>query len=122
MRDHMKIGAGGLQNLVMQEIAARQSEPVSRTKPVPDPLTMQEQQYGRILFNEKDLHKAVEHLNHYATVYNYQLKFKIIRIQGKLKIKVTNKDKQEQVVSVEEFERIAEGLISKKGQNLDGYA
>lgn len=119
----MKIGAGGLQSIVMHEITARQSEPIARTKPIPDPVTMQEQEYGKKLLNEQELNKSIEKLNNLAAMYNYNINFKLTKTKGHAKVKVRNtKNGTEQEVTIAEFEEIFEKMSGKKGRNIDDYA
>ncbi|AQS59846.1 flagellar protein FlaG [Desulforamulus ferrireducens] len=118
----MKIGAGGLQNLIAQEIATKFSDFANRVKPLPDPVDMQAQEVCKKLLSAKDLNKAVEHLNQLAKMFNLGIEFKLVKDSKPPKVKLKARDGREIELSPEEVEELLNKAEPQKGNELDRYA
>jgi len=122
----LKIGAGGLQSLAVHDLLSRQNDPAVRTKPVPDPLVMQNQQLVKNLLNQ-DLNRAVEQLNKLAQLLNQALEFELIKQDKLPRVRVKNKSKgQSYDLSPEEavalLVKTDEAEEKTRGRHLDNYA
>ena len=116
----MKIGAGGLQSIIMSDMA-RALDPSVKPKEGLQETLAQAQGHDKTLL-KKELNRALEKLNHLANVHNYP--FLIIMKGTPPKIKVVLKDKKtgkEKEIELSELDQLAQHLESAKGLHLDNY-
>ena len=115
----MKIGAGGLQGIIAQEVARGLES--SRLKPeVEKALLQSEDPNLRKLLHE--LNKAVERMRKAAETYNQPLVF-VVKKGERPRIKAQDRrTKASREFTLEEAEAWLEGIERSVGRNLNGYA
>lgn len=115
----MKIGAGGLQSLAVQD-AARTLDTVRLRPTVGEEMLQSEDLALRKM--KYELNKAVERMRRAAEMFNQPLDFTLIK-EGKPRIKArdrrtgTSRD-----FTLEEAEAWLEEIYENKGRGLNGYA
>lgn len=116
----MKIGAGGLQSIIMNDMARALENPSRPREGIQETLA-QAQGHDKTLLKQ-ELNKALEKLNHLADILNYPF---LIKMKGTPpKIKVVLKDKrtgQEKEIELSELDQLAAHLETAKGVHLDSY-
>ncbi|MFZ5647479.1 MAG: hypothetical protein ACOY30_07650 [Bacillota bacterium] len=115
----MKIGAGGLQSIIAQEMS-RGLDP-NRVKTAAEEALLQSEDpvLRRHLY---DLNKAVERMRKAAEAFNHPMDFEVKR-EKKPKIKARDRRTgASREFTLEEAEAWLDGLEEDKGGKLDGYA
>lgn len=115
----MKIGAGGLQAIVAQEMA-RGLDP-NRVKTAAEEALLQSEDpvLRRQLY---DLNKAVERMRRTAEAFNQPMDFEVKRGQ---KPNIKARDRRtgaEREFTLDEAEEWLDGVTKGRGQKLNGYA
>ncbi|MEG6521232.1 flagellar protein FlaG [Desulfotomaculum sp. 1211_IL3151] len=117
----MRIGAGGLQSIIMSDMM-RSLDPSVRPKAGIAETLLQAQGRDQNQLR-KELNRAVERLNHLAHALNYPVQ--IVIKEPPPRLKVVLKDKrtgQEREIEYEELDKLAAQLEDARGVQVDGYA
>ncbi|MCL4440003.1 MAG: hypothetical protein M1609_05300 [Firmicutes bacterium] len=115
----MKVGAGGLQSIIAQDLA-RGLEPGRVKTAAEEALIHSEDPVLRKQLY--DLNKAVERMRRAAEAFNHPLEFEIKRGE---KPRIKAKDRRtgaEREFALEEAEAWLAGLEENRGRNINGYA
>lgn len=116
----MKIGAGGLQSIVMSDMM-RSLENASRPKAGVQEILIQAQGQDQNQLR-KELNRAVERLNHLAESLNYPIQLAVKEPPPRLKVilkdKTTGKQRE---IELEELDLLALQLEEAKGIQVDRY-
>lgn len=116
----MKIGAGGLQSIVMSDMM-RSLENASRPKAGVQEILIQAQGQDQNQLR-KELNRAVERLNHLAESLNYSIQLAVKEPPPRLKViikdKITGKQRE---IELEEMDQLALQLEEAKGIQVDRY-
>jgi len=116
----VKIGAGGLQALVVQD-AVRELE-ASRLKPTAQEVLQQSEDLA-LRRMQYELNKAVERMRQAAELFNQPFDFFVKRDDKKPRIKARDRRTgAEREFTLEEGEAWLDELKENKGRNLNGYA
>lgn len=117
----MKIGAGGLQSIIMSDMM-RSLDPSVRPKAGVEESLLQAQGRDQNQLR-KELNRAVERLNHLAQALNYPIQIVIKEPPPRLKVVLKNmRTGQEREIEYEELDKLAAHLEDAKGVQVDGYA
>lgn len=116
----MKIGAGGLQSIIMSDVARALETPDRPRQGLQETLAQAQGQDKTIL--KQELNRALEKLNHLAEVLNYP--FQLVIKGNPPNIKVVLRDRRtgkEKEIELSELDQLAAHLESAKGVHLDSY-
>ncbi|ABO50944.1 hypothetical protein Dred_2434 [Desulforamulus reducens MI-1] len=117
----MKIGAGGLQSIIMSDMM-RSLEPTVKPKAGVEETLMQAQGRDQNQL-KKELNRAVERLNHLVEALNYPIQIVIKELPPRLRMVLKDKRTgQEKEIEYDELDQLAAHLEDAKGVQLDGYA
>lgn len=120
----MRIGAGGLQSIITQELMQKQSDQLNRIKPMPDLDIIKFQELTQNLLKH-DLNKAVELLNNFVRLYNHDLEFSLGSKNKSIRLKWKGHHSSEEY-SPEDLLCILQGNEidddDQQGKHLDSYA
>lgn len=116
----MKIGAGGLQSVIMNDMA-RALDGTTKPKPgIQETLAQSQGQDKNVL--KEELNRAVDRLNHLAESLNYPIQLAIKEPPPRLKVVLKDKRTgQEREMELDELDKLAAHLEESKGVHLDSY-
>lgn len=116
----MKIGAGGLQSIILNDMV-RSLETTARPRAGVQETMLQAQGLDKNQLKE-ELNRAVERLNHLAESLNYPIQLAIKEPPPRLKVilrdKYTGKQRE---IELDELDQLAAHLEEAKGVHLDSY-
>lgn len=116
----MKIGAGGLQSIIMSDMARAVDAAAKPRSGVQETLIQAHGQDKNQL--KEELNRAVERLNQLAKSLNYPILLAVKEPPPRLKVVLKDKiTGQEQEMELEDLDKLAAHLEQAKGVYLDSY-
>lgn len=116
----MKVGAGGLQSLIINDLARAVDNTSKPRGGLQETLVQAQGQDKNQL--KAELNRAVERLNHLAHSLNYPIQLAVKEPPSKLRVVLKDKTTgQERELDLEELDKLAAQLEGARGLHLDSY-
>lgn len=116
----MKVGAGGLQSMIINDMARAVDTSTKPRAGLQEALIQAQGQDKNQL--KAALNRAVERLNHLANTLNYPIQLAVKEPPPRLRVVLKDKATgQEREIDLEELDKLAAQLEGARGLHLDSY-